>query len=222
MSNKQHKVIVVGLPKTGTSTLAVMLRILNYKVTGPDIHYQFQDTSYLEKQFSEYDAFQDYPWCFEWERYINNPEVKCIILHRDFESWWKSFYDSYGNKNDRYLSFSYMKLSKTEANKALFLDYFNRYYNTAHKFTETYPKRALSTTIKTLEWTELCDFLDEKLPKNILGRLVKKPHVNKQNSKTRKTIKFKILNMIKYVLLKILSQKTYLKLGVFLRKNISY
>ena len=219
MSSKKHKVVVVGLPKTGTSTLAVMLRMINYSYTGPEIDFHYQDGEYLENKFEKYDAFQDYPWCFEWPRFADVENVKFIILSRDFESWWKSFYESYGRKKENYLAFPYMKISKIMENKDKFKHYFNSYYQNADSFAIRYPKKTLNINIKTFEWQELCEFLGEKPPKTIIGSAAKKPHVNKKNSKTKRTLKFKILKSFKNGLITLLGLKTYLRLVTFLRIN---
>ena len=219
MSQKKHKVIVIGLPKTGTSTLAVMLRVLDYKVTGPEIDFEVNNEVYLENKFLAFDGFQDFPWCFEWERFANCKQTKFIILHREFESWWKSFYESYGHKNERYLSYPYMNILKIEENKKEFFNFFNSYYQNAKSFSESHPNQVINVNINTLKWEDICGFLDEKLPKNIFGKVSKQPHVNKYKAKTRRTIRFKIQKNIKTVLLTVLGQKTYLNLITILRKN---
>ncbi|MFD2823336.1 sulfotransferase [Lacinutrix iliipiscaria] len=219
MSKKKHKVIVVGLPKTGTSTLAVMLRMLNYKVTGPDANYKIGDLPFLNKKFNEFDGFQDFPWCFEWDKFLDNDKVKYIILNREKESWWKSFYESYGRKQERYLSYPFFKISKELKNKPQFLNYFDTYYETLNTYAAKYPERFLSISIKTFEWQELCDFLDEDLPTNMLGQLVKKPHVNKERSKNAQTLRYKITNQLKKKISSIIGKENWRKIVIFFRKN---
>ncbi|MCF1191222.1 hypothetical protein LRR18_06450 [Mangrovimonas sp. AS39] len=219
MTNKTHKIIVVGLPKTGTSTLTVMLRILGYHVTGPDVHYTYGDIDGLKKQFESYNGFQDYPWCFEWERFINDERVLFIELTRDKEAWWQSFYESYGGKGTSYLSYPYFGLQKQLDQKSHFINYFEGYYSNFRAFKTLYPDRVLSRHVKDLDWKDLCGFLNEPLPRTFFNTLVKKPHVNKHHSKQRTSFKYKTLNYIRAVLLPVLGPVLWLKITVYLRKQ---
>ncbi len=219
MSKKSHKVIVLGLPKTGTSTLAVMLRMLNYKVTGPDDKYAIGDGEFLDKMFESYDGFQDFPWCFEWQRFIDDNRSKFIILKRERTSWWTSFYNSYGRKDKRYLSYPFMQIEKKPENESRFLDFFDAYYKEVERYAVQDPERFLNVNIREFEWKELCEFLDEKLPKNLWGQLVKKPHVNKQKHKTAQTRSYKISNRFKKLISRLIGKENWRQLIIFLRKN---
>lgn len=219
MSRKSHKVIVLGLPKTGTSTLAVMLRMLNYKVTGPDDSYNIGDTTSLDQMYESHDGFQDFPWCFEWQRFLSDERSKFIILQRESSSWWKSFYDSYGRKDKRYLSYPFMKIPKKLENEPLFLNYFKQYYEQVDSLAREYPERFLKVNISDFEWDELCEFLNEKLPKNIWGRVVKKPHVNKEKHKTAQTRWYKFSNSLKKKISGLIGKENWRRLIIFLRKN---
>lgn len=194
MSKKKHKIIVVGLPKTGTSTLASMLRILHYDVTGPDGDYNKGDLEVLNQKFQDYDAFQDYPWCFEWERFLDNPQVRFVVLKRDNISWFKSFYESYGRQQDSYMSYSFMNILKCLKNKDQFLEYFNTYYERADVCAKKFPERFLIVSIDTFQWEGLCLFLNEPIPKTMFGRPVKKPHANQKKyvSKGTNANKFRV------------------------------
>lgn len=219
MPKKKHKILVVGLPKTGTSTLTVMLRMLGYQVTGPEIHFRFGDISFLEECFERYDAFQDYPWCFEWERFKADGRVLFIELKRDPEAWWKSFYDSYGKKGKKYLSQPYFKLDKEQEAKALFLDYFKAYYRHFESFKKTFQKNVLSIDLETFGWKELCEFLDEPIPKTVFGKEVKKPHINKINHKYVRSYRYKLFKRLNKYLISFFGIKRWQQLTLFLRKN---
>lgn len=215
----EQKIVVIGLPKSGTSSLAAMLRMLGYRVSGPDIHYQFQDGQYLEEQFLTYDAFQDYPWCFEWQRYRDNPKVKFIILNRPFHDWWQSFYESYGGKNEKYLSYDYIKIIKDIRNEDLFLNYYNRYYQEAQVFAQQQPKLVLNTAIKALEWKELCAFLDQPIPRNIFGHIARKPHVRQKEFKARQKSTYPIRVAIRDTFIPLIGRNNWHRIVSFLRRN---
>jgi hypothetical protein len=215
----KNKVIIIGLPKTGTSTLTVMLRVLNYRVTGPNIDYYYGDKKYLRKKIEQFDGFQDYPWCFEWKEFLDVETTKFILLKRNVDSWWESFYKSYGGLNENYLSYPYIRISKTNENKNAFVSYYEDYYTRAEKCLTTTGNKYLLLHIESLSWDELCSFLEEDIPKNILGKRIGVPHINKNNHHKRATLKFKIQNKIKKVFVKFLGQSRYLKIVTFLRKN---
>lgn len=218
MKKRNHKIIVVGLPKTGTSTLTVMLRMLGYNVTGPDIHFQPGMSAYLDEQFQKYDAFQDYPWCFEWQRYAKEERVLFIELTRDPEAWWRSFYDSYGGTGTNYLSYAYMQLEKKLHHKSRFLDFFEAFYSEFQNFKLKHPKRVLSLDISSFEWEDLCQFLNEPVPTNMFGRPLRKPHVHGLHHQKKDTSIYKIKRRFRQFLLPILGQKNWLRLTIFLRK----
>ncbi len=218
MLKKKHKVLVVGLPKTGTSTLAVMLRMLGYSVTGPEIKFK-GDASYLVNQFEAFDAFQDFPWCFEWKQLINDPRTKVIILKRDEASWWESFYKSYGYKGQRYLSYPYFKLEKNSNNKQQFIDFYRNHYQTFDKLKTENQNKYLCINIKTFEWSELCDFLDEPMPKNIFGKFSNKPHVNKKHGDSKHTNYHKLKVYFRKKIIPIIGMSNWNKIMVILRKN---
>lgn len=71
------KVLVLGLPKSGTSTLATMLRMLGFKVTGPNPSIDKQDA--LLEFYNTFEAFQDYPWCFEYPSLLKNKAIKLLF-----------------------------------------------------------------------------------------------------------------------------------------------
>lgn len=222
MPKKKHKVLVLGLPKTGTSTLAVMLRMLGYKVTGPDIAFKKGDSQYLLNRFENCDAFQDYPWCFEWKQFLDYENVKFIILKRNTESWWTSFYESYGGKELKYLSFPYFGISKVTANKSQFINYFNAHYREIETIREQHPSMFLEIQIKDFSWEELCSFLNEPIPKNIFGKPVEKPHANKKQIHNRNTFRTQLIRKIRRFFIALIGEDRWNKFIVFMRKNRFY
>ncbi|WP_053972497.1 sulfotransferase [Mangrovimonas sp. ST2L15] len=219
MSFKKLKVIVIGLPKTGTSTITVMLRILGYEVTGPDIHFEIGNTPYLKKQFEIFDGFQDYPWCFEWWRFREDDRVLFIELKREKAAWWRSFYDSYGGKETNYLSYPYFKIAKSKENQEGFLEFFEQYYDHFASYKKEHPQKVLSVDIKNLSWQDLCVFLNEPIPKNLWGKIVKKPHVNQLNYQRGQKKKYLLIKRIRNFWIPIIGVKRWQKLMLFLRKN---
>jgi|SRR5690606_2944734 len=213
-TNRNKKVLVLGLPKSGTSTLATMLRILDYQVTGPNPY--IKDLESLKETFDSYEAFQDYPWCFEYPVLLEKEEVKVIVLKREKKAWVKSFKNSYGGKNENYLSYKYMKLSKNEAD-SMFYNYHTNYYKEVLNFLTGHKLDYLEISLINLNWKILCDFLEKPIPRNVLGVVSRVPRVNSNNYKNKGPF-FKINKQLKKRLYGLLG-KNYFKLTSFIYKN---
>lgn len=210
----EKKVLVLGLPKSGTSTLATMMRMLGYKVTGPNPY--IKNHKSLVQTFESYEAFQDYPWCFEYPVLLKNTDVKVIVLKRDKEAWIKSFKKSYGGERENYLSFKYMKLSK-KLPDSVFYDYHENYYLEALSFLKWHKIPYLEISLINLNWKTVCNFLNKPVPKNMLGRVSKIPRVNSYNYKKKGRI-FKLNKQLKKQLHALLGNN-YFKLTSFIYKN---
>ncbi len=138
---RKSKVCVIGLHKTGTTSLSVMLQTFGYLVTGPDtnLYYDYMNENFenIDEFIDNYDAFQDDPWYNIFE-YIDAKikDVKFIYLWRDEKSWLKSvqrFYgtDRYNNKVRRHfygdpdsLKNPELYLKKFKSHEQRVLDYF--------------------------------------------------------------------------------------------------
>lgn len=218
MMAKGYKVIVAGLPKSGTSTLATMLRILDFDVIGPSIDIVRGENKKIEELFNQHQGFQDYPWCFEWKRYIDS-EVKIVVLKREYSTWIDSFFNSYGNSGRNYLSFSYMRIEKYPENKKDFQNFYERYYKDLSEYSNRYPNKFIFLELENLEWKELCLFLSKPIPKNIFNRQVKIPHANKLNYKRKIKMNSMPYKSIKDNLRVIVGKKAYAKLRLYFLKN---
>lgn len=92
-----EKVFVIGLGKTGTSTLGVMLATLGYDVNGPDKTLLRAVRAGVESAYDSvmdaHDAFQDWPWPLSY-RYANErfgKRAKFILSVRSSaEKWYRS------------------------------------------------------------------------------------------------------------------------------------
>jgi len=92
------KVFCVGFQKTGTTTMMAALRLLGYRVTGPDHAHDPDIAEKLERVVAElshrYDAFQDNPWPLVYRQMdALHPGSRFILTVRDEQRW----YDSYRN-----------------------------------------------------------------------------------------------------------------------------
>src|SRR5690606_3500825 len=100
-----------------------------------------------------------------------------------------------------------------------FLNYFDGYYKNLNDFSQKYPDRFLNLNIQSFEWSELCEFLQEPLPKNLWGELVKKPHVNREKSKIVGKKTYKISKLLKKQIIGIIGKTQWNRVIIFFRKN---
>ena len=86
------KVFCVGFHKTGTKTLAAALRLLGYRVTGPnwtkEVDIATTASSRAMALVDQFDAFQDNPWPLLYRELDTRcPESKFILTTRDADRW---------------------------------------------------------------------------------------------------------------------------------------
>ena len=92
----QNKVFCIGFQKTGTTTMVEALKLLGYRVTGPD-HVRDKDIAEkLERVTAElshrFDAFQDNPWPLVYRQMdALHPGSKFILTVRDPQKWYESY-----------------------------------------------------------------------------------------------------------------------------------
>jgi len=99
------KVIIAGMPKTGTKTMHEALKILGYSIYDyPENYWYLHDqwmkicneggtTEDFRKMYEGVDACMDIPCCHYWEEIHNAfPESKIIFTTRkDEDDWFRSF-----------------------------------------------------------------------------------------------------------------------------------
>jgi hypothetical protein len=90
-----RKVFCIGFHKTGTTSMEQALRILGYRVTGPDHVHDPEIARTLHQVTAElshrYDAFQDNPWPLVYkEMDALHPGSRFILTVRDEEKWYDS------------------------------------------------------------------------------------------------------------------------------------
>jgi hypothetical protein len=97
------KVFGIGFHKTGTTSLAVALGQLGYRVTGPNgVHDPHIADSYLamcRKLANQFDAFQDNPWPLVYREMDRlHPGSKFILTLRESDEWLRSAVGYFGSK----------------------------------------------------------------------------------------------------------------------------
>ena len=164
------KVFVIGLNKTGTTSLGNALRILGYRTLGwgdfisRKLFHDWYSGNLqpLIQCSTKYDAFEDLPWPFAYEEMTTiYPDAKFILTVRENEeTWWQSIarhtekrvwighkliYGSYFATND----------------KATYIELYLSHRQRVHEFFKNQPERLLEVNIddESANWDKLCEFL---------------------------------------------------------------
>ena len=171
------KVFGVGFHKTATSSLAQVLSILGYSVTGPsavhDLNIINNVRNMAQQLTSEFNAFQDNPWPLLYRDVdLWCPHSKFILTIRPVEQWIKSVVGHFGNASTPMRQWIYGVGTPVgnEAHNRKVLAYF-----------KDRPEDLLVLRITDGEgWDKLCPFLGKDIPSILF------PNINK--AKNRKGI----------------------------------
>ena len=170
------KVFGVGFHKTGTTSLRDALRILGYRVTGPNFT-QEQRLEHLLLRAAElaeqYDGFQDDPWPLLFREMDQRfPDSKFVLTVRDPDEWYMSVLRHFGDKNSSMRKFIYgighpkdnehIYKTRVEAHNREVMDYF-----------ASRPEDLLVMDLTNGDgWDKLCPFLGHPAPQSPF------PHAN--------------------------------------------
>lgn len=176
------KVFCIGFHKTGTTSLAVALRTLGYRVTGPNGVYDpdiAQNVLPMAYRLAEqYDAFQDNPWPVIFRELDRRyPGSKFILTVRDSNSWIKSQVMHFGCRETPMRRWIY-GAGCPEGNEAA---YVRRFEMHTRQVLDHFKARSNDLLVMDLAagdgWEELCRFLGAPVPR------VPFPHVNRANER---------------------------------------
>jgi hypothetical protein len=174
----KSKVFCIGFHKTGTTSLAVALRLLGYRVTGPngtkdpDIAEKVYDMAY--SLVEQYDAFQDNPWPVLYKELDKKyPGSKFILTRRSAESWIRSQVKDFGLSETPMRHWIY-GVGCPEGNEDIFVARYERHNREVLEYFRDRPEDLLVFDLPTgAGWENLCPFLGEEVPATPF------PHANK-------------------------------------------
>lgn len=180
--NLRPKVFVIGLSKTGTTSLGDALAILGYKRLGwKDIRsrhlvhaWHNRDLDSILERTAYYDTFEDLPWPFLYREMAERfPDAKFILsLRRDEQTWLESMRRHVGRA--RWVGYEYCYgASSVEGNEQTVLARYSNHTTEVRQYFEQQPQRLLELDIDNGEanWAILCSFVDCKaLPKQEFPR----------------------------------------------------
>ena len=163
------KVFCVGFHKTGTKSLGQALRVLGYRVTGPngarepdiDAH----ALSMALALATEFDAFNDNPWSVLYKELdATFPGSRFILTVRPTNRWIASVVGYFGDKETPMRKWIYGHGSP-RGNEA---EYISRYNQHNHDVITYFSGRDKDLLLMNLEdgdgWEKLCGFLGSPIP----------------------------------------------------------
>ena len=180
------KIFCIGFHKTGTSSLTNALRILGYRVTGPngvrDPKIEQNVYSMAYELVDQFDAFQDNPWPIIYKKLDKKyPDSKFILTLRDSESWIKSQVRHFGRKKTPMRKWIY-GVGCPKGNESIYVTRFNHHNQ---EVLDYFSKRSNDLLIMDLSkgdgWQELCMFLGKEIPN------VSFPHANKASEREKRS-----------------------------------
>lgn len=172
------KVFCIGFHKTGTTSLAVALKMLGYRVTGPN---NTKDPDIAEKVYAlaeelseQYDAFQDNPWPVLYQEMDQRwPGSKFILTRRPSEAWIRSQVKDFGLAETPMRRWIY-GVGCPQGNETVYVERYERHNREVLDYFRDRPDDLLELDLPAGHgWAEICQFLGHPLPDKPF------PHANK-------------------------------------------
>jgi len=184
----KQKVFGIGFHKTGTTSLALALRILGYNCNrGLDVLKEkwglekcvqyLKDENYEPylEYINEFDASLDNPWYLLYKELdLAFPNSKFILTLRDEDKWLASCRHFFEGTNNLYRNWLY-GASEVEKNEELHLERYRVHIDQVKKYFMARPNDLLIVNWEENSgWNQLCSFLE----KPIIN--LPFPHLNKK------------------------------------------
>ena len=175
------KVFCIGFHKTGTTSMMAALKILGYRVTGPNHVFDKDIAEKLERVTTElshqYDAFQDNPWPLVYKQMdALHPGSKFILTLRDEQKWYESNRNHFRGKNTPMRALIYgPAAAHPKGNEELYKGRMRRHNAEVIEYFRDRPDDLLVIDItREATWDPLCRFLGKPIPERPF------PHANKR------------------------------------------
>lgn len=178
-----RKVVVVGLSKTGTTTLGSMLRVLGYRVCGPrkalmrDV--QSGNLAAVDPLLDAYTAFQDWPWPLTyrhvWSRH--GKDAKFILTTRISTEKWLRSVREHGYGSDILKPMHGYGYYRPFGREEEFCGIYERHNEEVRAFFRDHPEHFIEFCLERGDgWDKLCRFLRHPQPESAV------PHRNRSDA----------------------------------------
>jgi hypothetical protein len=163
------KVFCIGFHKTGTTSLAVALRALGYRVTGPN---GVKDPDIAKNAYAmalglveRYDAFQDNPWPMLYREMDKAcPGSRFILTTRPSNSWITSQVRHFGDRSTPMREWIY-GVGHPKGHERTYIEVFERHTADVLAFFRGRPNDLLVMDLAAGDgWQRLCPFLGQDTP----------------------------------------------------------
>lgn len=172
------KVFCIGFHKTGTTSLAVALKVLGYRVTGPngtkDPDIESKVHAMADRLSAQYDAFQDNPWPILYRQMDDKwPNAKFILTRREPDAWIRSQVKDFGLRTTPMRQWIY-GAGCPEGNEQRYLARYRQHNDDVLAYFAERPGDLLILDLEDgIDWPDLCAFLGRPVPDTPF------PHANK-------------------------------------------
>jgi hypothetical protein len=200
---KKTKVFGVGYHKTGTTTLGICLKQLGYYHQSSSreafLVYHENGAAPLIPVLKYFDSFEDWPWPLMYrEIYDAYPDAKYVLTVReDPEVWFQSVNRHVkrgAGDNFKFRQYIYGEEFPEKARE--------KYLNQYHAHNAAVRKFFIEQNADFIElcwergdgWNELCQFLEEPVPKAPF------PHANRDPSRIKSSLGRRVLGKAKRVI----------------------
>lgn len=185
------KVFCIGFHKTGTTSLKMALRILGYRVTGPNGRRDKSIGENVEalarRIVPKFDAFQDNPWPIIY-RFLDKeyPGSRFILSIRPTDKWIASVTDHFAKGRPPMREWIYGPgMANPIGNEAVYVE---RYERHNREVLEYFKERSRDLLVFDLAagdgWLKLCAFLGLPVPEDLPF-----PWRNSKESREKRTAK---------------------------------
>ena len=165
----QAKLFGVGFHKTGTTSLADALRILGYRVTGPngvmDPEIATNALPMALRLVEEYDAFQDNPWPLLFRELDRRfPGSKFVLTERPTRTWIASVVKHFGDRSTPMREWIY-GVGAPRGHEGIFVARYERHNEEVRAYFADRPDDLLVLRVTEGDgWDKLCAFLGRAVP----------------------------------------------------------
>lgn len=176
------KVFCIGFHKTGTTSMEAALRLLGYRVTGPNHVLDRDIAQKLDRVTTElsykFDAFQDNPWPLVYQRMdVLHPGSKFILTLRDEDKWFDSNLKHFRGKHSAMRELIYGPgAGYPKGNEKTYRARLRRHNAEVMDYFQDRPDDLLVIDVTSVSsWEPLCAFLGVPIPVEPF------PHANKRD-----------------------------------------